>query len=228
MPERAGHLYVSSHVNELEVTTIVYAELLKVVGGAAVVIAALSAFLGRIWAERIARREAHVLDEKLAAMKAAFEREHSELKAHLDVSGQRRILVDRVQFEHEYEIYKQAWAALFALKQVTLQLRPMLDHIDPSESREDRMKRRIGDFVKPFNSYLEIVEVNKPFYPESVYVALADVREKCREEVIDFEYVDRPHKDYWAEARKNQKEILDSIERACLAIRTRISEVRVE
>lgn len=42
------------------IVTIVYQELLKVIGGATVVIAALSAFLGHVWANRIAAREARV------------------------------------------------------------------------------------------------------------------------------------------------------------------------
>lgn len=215
-------------MNDTEIIAIVYSELLKVVGGAAVIIAGLSAFLGKVWAERIAGREARVRNEKLAELKASFERQSTELKARLDVSSQRQVLVDRVQFEHEYEIYKGAWAALFKLREVTLQLRPTLDSIDSNESKEDRMERRIGAFVAPFSSFTEIVETNKPFYPEKVYAALADVRDRCREEVIDYEFTERPAKDYWQEARKNQKEIVDSIDRSCEAIRTRISEVRVQ
>jgi hypothetical protein len=215
-------------VDDSAVISIVYSELLKVVGGAAIVVAGFSAFLGKVWADRVAGKEARIRDEKLADLKASFERQNTELKARLDVSGQRQVLVDRVQFEHEYEIYKQAWAALVKLRQVTLQMRPTLDHIDVSESKEDRMKRRIGDFIAPFNSFSEIVEANKPFYPEKVYSALAEVRDKCREEMIDYEFTERPAKDYWSEARTKHNEIVGSIDRACETIRTRIAEVRVQ
>jgi hypothetical protein len=215
-------------VNDAEIISLVYSEVLKVVGGAAVVVLGLSAFLGKVWADRIARREAQVRDEKIAELKANFERQNADFKARLDVASQRQVLVDRVQFEHEYEIYKQAWVALVKLRRVTLQMRPTLDHIDLNESKEDRMKRRIGDFIAPFNAYSEIVETNKPFYPEKVYVALADVRDRCHEELIDYEFTERPGKDYWSEARVKHKEIVESIDRACESIRTRISEVRVQ
>jgi hypothetical protein len=215
-------------MTDTEIIAVVYSELLKVAGGAMVVIAGLSAFLGKVWADRIAGREARVRDEKLADLKASFERQNTELKARLDVAGQRQVLVDRVQFEHEYEIYRQAWAALVKLRRVTLQMRPTLDTVDLKESKEARMNRRIGDFIAPFNGYSEIVETNKPFYPQEVYVALANVRDRCHEEVIDYEFTERPAKDYWSEARVKHKEIVESIDRACEAIRTRIAEVRVQ
>lgn len=114
-------------MDDTEIITLVYSELLKLVGGAAVVLVGLFAFLGRVWANRIAGNEARIRDEKLADLKASFERQNTELKARLDVATQRQVLVDRVQFEHEYEIYKQAWAALVKLRRVTLQMRPTLD-----------------------------------------------------------------------------------------------------
>jgi hypothetical protein len=214
-------------MDHAEVVAVVYGELLKVAGGAIVLLGALSAFLGRVWINRIANREAQVRDEKLAEVRASFERHNTELKARLDAAVQRTVFVDKLQFEHEYEIYKQAWGCLFSLQQATLQLRPTFDMVDVAESREDRMKRRMGKFVAPYNAYLEVIEKNKPFYPLGVYAALAEVREKCRIEVIDCEYIERPHKEYWAEARKNQQDIVGAIENACDAIRNRVAEVRV-
>ncbi|MDP1864310.1 MAG: hypothetical protein Q8K52_10440 [Thiobacillus sp.] len=214
-------------MNHAEIVALIYSELLKVAGGAAVLLAALSAFLGRIWMTRIASREAATRDSKLAELKASFERQGTELKARLDIAVQRTVFVDKLQFEHEYKIYQQAWEHLFALRHATLALRPILDTFDPAENGEDRMKRRMGAFAAPHNTYLEVVHKNKPFYPEKVYAALDEVREKCRTEVDDYEYIERPRKEYWAEARKNREEILTAIDAACEAIRTRIAEVRV-
>jgi hypothetical protein len=209
-----------------------------VAGGAAVVVGALSAFLGKVWISRITnsesrKREAAITELKAqlecqgAELKAQLDRQTNELRARLDISVQRTVLVDKVQFEHEYEIYKKAWERLFALQQATLQLRPVLDHFDPAESKEDRMRKRIGNVLKPYNEFSALIETNQPFYPEVVYSALVAVRNKCHEEVIDFEYTERPHKEYWSEARKNQEEILALIDKACEAIRSRIAEVRV-
>lgn len=236
-------------MNTADVASLFYQELLKVVGGAAVVLAALSAFLGRVWIARIANKESQAreeavtglksqlerqgaehkaeLDRKAAELKAELDRQATELKAKVDVAVQRTVLVDKLQFEHEYDIYRKAWEHLFALRQATLQLRPMLDYMDPSESKEDRMRKRIGNVKEPFAEFSRLIEINKPFYPEKVYESLVAVRSKCHEEVIAYEYTERSHKEYWSEARKNQEAILALIEEACVAIRNRVAEVRV-
>jgi len=54
-----------------------------------------------------------------------------------------------------------------------------------------------------------------------------DVLDKCHAERIDYEYRERPRKEYFEEARKNHQEIVESIDAACQAIRNRVSEVRV-
>jgi hypothetical protein len=89
------------------------------------------------------------------------------------------------------------------------------------------MRKRIGNVREPYNDFSALVETNKPFYPEKVYAALVAVRNKCHEEVIDCEFIERSHKEYWSEARKNQEEILALIDKCCEAIRVRIAEVRV-
>lgn len=214
-------------MNEIEVVAVVYSELLKVAGGIVVILGALSAFLGRVWINHIANRETQAREEKLAEFRAMFEKQNAELKAKLDVGLQRTVFVDKLQFEHEYTIYKQAWELLDALRQATLRLRPRIDSVDPNESKEELMKRRIGAFVEPFNAYRDVIEKSKPFYSENVYSALSDVLTRCHTEVIDYEYTEQPHKEYWAEARKNHEAILKAIDAACQSIRTRIAEVRV-
>ena len=214
-------------MSQTVVIAIVYQELLKVAGGATLLLAALSAFLSKVWIARIANREAQQREAAIAELKAQFDKQATELKSKLDVATQRTVLVDKVRFEHEYEIYKKAWELLFALQRATLQLRPTLDHIDPSESKEERMQRRIGNVQGPYNEFSLHIEITKPFYPGAVYASLTAVRNRCHDEIVDYEFVERPQKEYWAEARKSQQEIIALIDDACEAIRNRIAEVRV-
>ena len=220
-------LRILLRMNNADVVKIVYEELLKVAGGVSVLVAALSAFLGKIWIERIANRERQRSDEKLARLQSQLDKQGDELRAKLDVGVQRTVLVDKVQFEHEYEIYRQAWERMVALRSAVLRVRPMLDQVDPKESKEERVARRIGECREPYNAFLEIIEKSKPFFPAQVYSSLDAVREQCRLELIDCEYVDRSHSEYWKEARKNRDELLRLIDGACEAIRTRIADVRV-
>ena len=87
------------------------------------------------------------------------------------------------------------------------------------------MLKRAKVFAEAHNAFLDVVERNKPFYPEAIYEALSAVRKRCHHELIDFEYVERPSTDYFKEAMKSQDEILALIDAACTAIRERISKV---
>lgn len=208
-----------------EVVTLIYQELLKVAGGATVVLAGLSVFLSKVWSERIARRDGEERDRRIAELKAQLDQQGSLLKARLDASVQKTVHVSKVQFEHEYAIYKEAWEQLVALRHATTSLRPVMDRVDPNESREERMLKRAKVFAEAHNAFLDVVERNKPFYPEAIYEALSAVRKRCHHELIDFEYVERPSTDYFKEAMKSQDEILALIDAACTAIRERISKV---
>lgn len=211
-----------------DIVSLIYQELLKVAGGAAVVLAGLSVFLSKVWSERIARREGEARDRRITELKSQLDGQAAEIKAKLDVAVQRTVHVSKLQFEHEYEIYKAAWDRLFSLRQATLSLRPTMDRLDLNETKEDRMRKRVAAFTAPYNALLDLVEKNKPFYPPAIYEALSAVREKCRHELIDYEYVERPNLEYYKEARKNQEEILQLIEEACEAIRKRVTEVQAQ
>ena len=211
-----------------EVVALIYQELLKVAGGVAVLLAGLSALLSKIWSERIARREGEHRDRRIAELKAQLDGQAAEMRAKLDVSVQRTVHVSKLQFEHEYAIYKAAWERLFSLRQATLSLRPTMDHVDPNETREQRIQKRMAAFTEPYNSFLDVVEKNKPFYPPAIYEALSAVREKCHHELIDYEYHERPRSEYYKEARKNHENIIQLIEITCEAIRSRVTEVQTQ
>lgn len=211
-----------------EVTSLIYQELIKIVGGATVLLAGLSIFLSKVWSERIASREGEERDRRITELKAQLDEQAAEMKAKLDVAVQRTVHVSKLQFEHEYGIYKAAWERLFSLRQATLSLRPTMDWVDLSETKEQRMQKRMAAFKEPYNAFLDVVEKNKPFYPPAIHEAMSAVRERCRHELIDYEYVERPGNEYYREAQKNHEEIIQLIEAACAAIRNRVTEVQAQ
>ena len=131
-------------------------------GSASVLLIALGTLLGKVWIERIAGRETQTREAALATLRADFEKQGGAFQAQLVVSTQRTVLVDKVQFEHEYEIYRTAWASLVPLREAALGLRPTLDHVDPGEAEADRQMRRLQGFAACFNAFYELVEANKP------------------------------------------------------------------
>jgi hypothetical protein len=206
-----------------EVVAIVYSELLKIAGGATVVLAGLSIFLSKLWSERIARREGEQRDRHIAELKAQLDQQAALVKARLDASVQRRIHVSKMQFDHEYEIYRLAWEKLFALRNETSSYRFVLEEFDPNESKHDWMSRRVKAFQDQYTAFLDVIEKNKPFYPPTIYKALSDVRNECMLVMLDIGNAENPSPHL--QARTKQQRLSAVIEAACEAIRRRVSEV---
>lgn len=198
-------------------------DIIALLGGVTVVLAALFGFIGKLWLSRIVEKEKHELQKQVMIIQNDLSATNKKLEAEL----QRSIYVDKMQFEYEFQIYKEVWSSLVSLRMVTMRLRPTLDYIDPKQSNEDRQRERLQAFAGPFENYRDIIEKNKPFYSPIVYKALADILEKCYGESIDFEYAERDSREYFKEARKNEKQIVEAIDFACEAIRNRINEIKI-
>lgn len=191
-------------------------QLIATLGGYAVVLAGLFAFVGKIWVSRIIERERSVLQHQL-----------DETNKRLQFELDRDLHVGKAQFDLEISNYKAIWACLVDLRTATLAIRPVMDFHDPNESKEDRQKRRLLKAREALVSVQEQVEKNKPFYAPNVYDRARAVIKVCHKEAVYSDYTERPHHEYWDEAMKNQEFILAAIEDACIAIRNRIWEARV-
>lgn len=184
-----------------------WTDFLAHLGGTAVIVGGLAAWLGKVWFERIANREREAREKAVATLRAELEGKNAEIKSRLDAELQRTMLVDKVQFEHEYEVYKRVWQTLFSLEKVTLKLRPKLDQFDPGESEDDRKNRRLKDFAEAFGEYQDVIEETKPFYAPDVYSALSKVRSLCYRERVSYECGDRFDREYWDKATQNEEAI---------------------
>ncbi|WP_192022180.1 hypothetical protein [Shewanella sp. WPAGA9] len=201
-----------------------YYEVIKVLGGTTVVLAALIGFIGKVWLSKIVENHKSSLQQQLLDMQANVDATNKKLDAEL----QSATYISRVQLEHEYKIYQEIWSLLVELKSATLRLRPLMDYVDPNQSQEERIRERLKVFAEKFNAVFKALEHNRPFYPHDIYEVLDHVCEKCRHESIDSEYIERNNSEYYKEARNNHQEIVDLINSACEAIRTRLGDVRVK
>ena len=198
-------------------------QIFALLGGVTVIVAALFAFIGKLWLSRIIEKDKHQLQKQILSINDELSTTSKKLEAEL----QRSIHIGKVQFEHEFSIYKEVWVTLIELRMATMRLRPALDHINPDQSEEERTKERLNAFYAPFQEFRNVIEKNKPFYSSKVYESLEAVLEVCYGESVDFEYKERKKSEYYKEARENHKKIIESIDRTCEAIRNRNNEVSV-
>lgn len=183
---------------------------LNILGGVSVVLTGFFAYFGNL---------------RLEKFKADLADTNTKLKAALESS----IHVSKAQFDKEFVIYQQIWALLVALRAKTLSLRPVMDFVDPKETEEDRMQRRLNEFSEAFFSFRNAIEENRPFYAHSVYECLVEIFEICHAESIEYQYKEPGwSEEYWQKSRENNQKIVATIDSCCELIRTRISSLSVE
>jgi hypothetical protein len=83
------------------------------VGGIAVpAIIGLSTWLGKVWANRILEKD-----------RVRYQTEMETLLEDLRTRQSKELFVHRLQFEKEFDIYKQLWVAVLALARTTREFR---------------------------------------------------------------------------------------------------------
>jgi len=160
------------------------------------------------------------LTRKVESIRHEFSTAVERLRAHLD----RATYVSKAHFDIEFGIYREIWRELVELRGATLSLRPVMDQVDPKESHEERKQKRAQRFNEAYKKLFAVIETNRPFYPAAIWQELQELLKIARAEVIDYRFQD-PNRDfekYWETAEANQKQILDSIELCCDAIRERL------
>ena len=188
----------------------------------------LATWLGNVWQARIAAKEGAARELLLEEVRSSLERANAERLAKLGAGLEHLVLIDRIRFEHEYEVYRTAWALLIPLRQSILAIRPILDHVDPAETEAARLLRRLHAVTDPYNNFLRVIQENKPFYDNRVFDALMQICNTCKVELIDAEFADsHTSMERWDKKTANEASILAAIDVACDMIQLRIAEVRI-
>jgi hypothetical protein len=141
---------------------------------------------------------------------------------------EKQLLVHRLQFEKEFNIYNELWAKLVDLRAVITLLRPKVGTNEPGKNYDETVQIRLDKAIKIGNEVIEMVEKNKPFYAKAIYFELLKIIKIIRAEVIEVTHGDRRQQDYWVGGEKNIGELLPQIEVVCEAIRERIGNIEVK
>jgi hypothetical protein len=178
-------------------------------GGISAIVTGLVGYYGRL---------------RLEAYKSELEATNNRLNHLAEAS----IHVSKTQFDTEFQIYQQVWKKLVTLRQRTLSMRPVADSIEPNESDEDRMRKRLSEFQSAYNSFIDTTEGEKPFYAPCVYKSLKEINLLCYEEAIDYQYSDQSAvREYWEKSKANSEKIVVAIDECCEEIRSRIDGLAI-
>lgn len=149
-----------------------------------------------------------------------LESTRAELSSQLNTHGFR--------YEKEYEVLSDLTGYLVDVRNASLNLRPILDFVDPTKNKEEIKRERLQKFFEASRDLYFVREKKRPFYTEEIYQAILDVDKAARTESIEYEHKDpfeeNNYKDYWNTAKENQEEIASKADVAMEKIRERVNK----
>ena len=205
-----------------DVWNIVAAALLSV-GGAGVIIVALSRSVGQ-----------RVAEQWLAGVKAGYDKQLARVDHELAELGKRRqpvsdhsVTVSRVQFEEEFRAIREVWNAVARARASAVAIR---EGILPEDNTPDKQRMRFlearRDFDEALNKVVLAVDDNKPFYPKEIDSAAAAFVRRLRLELIELQIDRGLSKTEWVNQRVVASEEIGKLaEDVSLTIRQRLGSI---
>ena len=159
----------------------------------------------------------------LERFKSELSTKEREVQAKLDAG----VYVYQAQFDIEIDAYKKIWSRLVELRITSERLLSLFGK-DPKEDPSEVAKRKtelLKEFNLAFNQFSTMTEEMKPFYAESVYALLNQIRDLADRAANDFEFLTEKSPGYSGKLRAHSEEIVKSIDQASDEIRARLAEV---
>lgn len=131
-----------------------WASLLTGLGGATGIILALSGWLGKVWAARI-----------LESDRVKYQTQMDVILADVRTKDKKELLVHEVQFEKEFEVYRELWREALKLGRTGLPFGLLFQ--GPPMPQEER----VNHVREAYSSLSDTLYENRPFYAPRVYEA---------------------------------------------------------
>jgi len=130
---------------------------------ATAIIISLSSWLGKVWANRILEQD-----------KAKYKIQVDTLLQDLRTRESKELFVHQLQFEKEFEIYKELWVTVLELDKA---INPLIDDISFSNISKEEAHSEIRKAFKKLN---EMLFINRPFYSPEIFEDAYKITELCR------------------------------------------------
>lgn len=185
---------------------------------------ALSAYLGRVWAARIARGEDKAIKADIARLEAQLAQAQEKLRGKIDTT----VHIHKAQFEKEFAVYQQLMKDVNRTRTAFHTLHPVLKKVFESEEQKHEYCKPFRDeFAAAFASVRSTVEDNKPFYPQDVFKPCDAFIELCVDEIASLHCGPGEGIHDWKEQEKMKKRFDELINEITESIRHRLESVTV-
>lgn len=145
----------------------------------------------------------------------------------LKTKSEKEVFIHQLQFEKEFDIYKDLWKGLVELRTATHSLRPEIENVDPNVSPDEWKSKKLEKLINSYNEAGELFEYNKPFYSDKIYQKAGELMKISRHEKFELEHGDTRRSGYWKEAKQNIDKIYSITDELCELIRERIGIMNI-
>ncbi|GEM_PF-6710047 len=190
-------------------------EALRLIGAGGIGAAIASGIM--TWIEKL------VIQKKLDAQKAEYEKQLEELKAQF----LQKHTVHKLQFEKEFQIYESLWVELVELRKIII-ISPIIDRFSEDANPLDVYKKRWKKAVSKFEAVSAIFNNQKPFFYRPVSEQVDKLLKECRNHLIVFNNEvltsreRKPEPDVYLEVEKFRDKVENVIDKIEQIIQERI------
>lgn len=154
------------------------------VGGAGVIIVGLSSWLGKVWANRLLEDEKAAHNKELEEYKERLQ----EQLGRVEAINEKALYISKAQFDNEYKIYSEIWDKMHEARVASEMLYPRYEEVPASEDERKKYNQsKYTTYIEKYNSYTMTIEKYAPFYQESFYKKLIEIRNICHSLGVCFE-----------------------------------------
>lgn len=126
-------------------------------------------------------------------------------------------LIHKLQFEHEFKIYKSLWKKIANLSKATAELLPIMDltGLDKEE--------KLNNIQKALNESSSVIIDNTPFYSKEIYEYANEIYKISLTEALLFSHATVSNIKDFERAQEKAKELFEISKKIEEAIRNRIN-----
>lgn len=157
------------------------------VGGSGAIVLGLSSWLGKVWASRILEEDRAKFANELERLKTDLDRTTRLLQGEIE----KTLFVTKTHFETEFQILRDIWQKVSAVRARMSVLRPVMSIVDLRISSEQALDEDFPPFLIAVKDLVDAVDHNSPFYPPEIFTRLDQLIRIAQRERDDIGLSDR-------------------------------------